>query len=253
VRAYTTRFPQVTGFELTHLTSKTTRGSKITAPKPVMLLRRSAQESSLVDHLCEWFDNSPLLTSADHLLCRYDPQAQGRARQPRRKEIVTAIKACATDLGYNPTRFSSKSLRIGFATYANANGVDTDARNYRAGWSAGSTVPEAYYAKNADSGGVMAWEGSVEQAGGRFGEQQLHNLSANTRSAVAQPTSVQAPKAARTVKVPKGTTVAKAPKGKVTAKRAKRAVVHKTPAPPLVAAAPIRTASGRVSKAAQHL
>jgi hypothetical protein len=251
VREFATAFPQVTGFELTHYTTKTTRGSKITSAKPVLLLRRSAQESRLVDQLCEWFDHAPRLTAEDHLLCRYPPQGTGKGRQPRRKEIVAAIKACAQALRYDPTRFFSKSLRVGFATYANANGVGADARNYRAGWSAGSAVPDAYYAKNVDCGGVLAWEGAAETEGGRFGEQQLQNMSAVTRTAVAHPTSVKAPKAARIVKVSKGTTVAKVPKGKVTAKGVKRAVVHKTPAPPLVAAAPIRTASGRVSKAAQ--
>jgi hypothetical protein len=253
VREFPTRFPQVTGFELTHLTSKTTRGSKITTPKPVMLLRRSQQESCLVDQLCDWFAHSSKLASEDHLLCRYDPEAQGRARQPRRKEIVTAIKACATDMGLNPARFSSKSLRVGFATYANANGQAKDARNYRAGWSAGSTVPDAYYAKNTDGGGVLAWEGSVEQVGGRFGVQHLHNLSAGTLGAASAPTVTKPP---ATRAKPAAVRVERTPRGKPPAKTgkgaARKGTTRKGSVPPQVAAAPlvVITARGRSSKKA---
>ena len=58
---------------------------------------------------------------------------------------MTALKEGAAHAGFDPKRYSSKSLRGGFATAAAAAGVPADELNLRGGWAQGSKVPGTYY------------------------------------------------------------------------------------------------------------
>jgi hypothetical protein len=162
----------IDGFELTFLTTKTFRTVKKGTPKPVRLLRRSPAEIHLVDDLTEWFRNSPKLQEADYLFTRYAPST-GAAKLPKARFINAASKASVTALGFNPSRFSSKSIRIGFATYANSNSMFKEDRNQRAGWVAGSTVPDVYYDREQDGGGILAHSGSAKSVDTGFNQPDL--------------------------------------------------------------------------------
>jgi hypothetical protein len=100
---------------------------------------------------------------------------------------VEIIKASDQALGLDPTRFSSKSLRIGFATYASANDIAPGLRNSRAGWAPGSTVPDLYYSKDYENGGLFAWEAEAASAGGNYGLAQLHRHASAPNSIAPKP------------------------------------------------------------------
>jgi hypothetical protein len=129
---FRTPYPQVIGLELVFYTSKTSRAAKPTTPKPIALQRRSARESQLVDNLLLWFLHSSKLQEDDPLFRRNHPVID-TARMPQRRPIAAAIKAAAAGLGFDSSRFSTKSMRSGFATTATANGMSAVERNYRGG------------------------------------------------------------------------------------------------------------------------
>ncbi|KAJ1432968.1 hypothetical protein B484DRAFT_461543, partial [Ochromonadaceae sp. CCMP2298] len=134
---FPTSFPHITGLELVFLTSKTSRATRLTLPKPIALQRRSERESRLVDNLLLWFLHASKLQEEDPLFRRYHPSIS-TSLLPRRKPIAAAIKASAAALGFDQSRFSTKSMRSGFATTATANGMSAVERNYRGGWTEGS-------------------------------------------------------------------------------------------------------------------
>ncbi|KAJ1384439.1 hypothetical protein B484DRAFT_461462, partial [Ochromonadaceae sp. CCMP2298] len=145
LHGFPTPFPQVIGLELVFLTSKTSRATRLTLPKPIALQRRTERESKLVDRLLLWFLHAPRLQEEDPLFRRYHP-TMDTSLLPRRKPIAAAIKSAAVALGFDPNRFSCKSMRSGFATTATANGMSAVERNYRGGWTEGSLVPGLHYA-----------------------------------------------------------------------------------------------------------
>jgi hypothetical protein len=65
--------------------------------------------------------------------------------------------------GLPPDRFSSKSLRGGFASQCERTGVATELRNERGTWAVGSRIPDQHYVSEVGSRGVMArgTEGSI--------------------------------------------------------------------------------------------
>jgi hypothetical protein len=174
---FPTPFPQVIGLELVFLTSKTSRATSLTLPKPIALQRRTERESKLVDRLLLWFLHAPRLQEGDPLFRRYHP-LMDMSLLPRRKPIAAAIKSAAAELGFDPTRFSCKSMRSGFATTATANGMSAVERNYRGGWTEGSLVPGLNYACTADSLGVFAMDTAGARQASNFGVSQLQRLAA---------------------------------------------------------------------------
>jgi hypothetical protein len=160
-----TCFPQVERVDFKFVTSKTTRKVRTTVPREVALMRRSPAESRLVDDLLWWVYHSPKLVSSDYLFVRYDPKKDGvregeaGVRQPRRKEVAEAIKKCAAAFRFDPARFSTKSMRVGFATFAESVDMPVLERNDRGGWAVDSIVPVVYYAHRAASRGAFAMAG----------------------------------------------------------------------------------------------
>jgi hypothetical protein len=173
---FPTSFPHIIGLELVFLTSKTSRATRLTLPKPIALQRRSERESRLVDNLLLWFLHASKLQEEDPLFRRYHPLISN-SLLPRRKPIAAAIKASAAALGFDQSRFSTKSMRSGFATTATANGMSAVERNYRGGWTEGSLVPGLHYARNADSMGVFALEGAQAGHPSKFVVPQLQRLA----------------------------------------------------------------------------
>lgn len=130
----------VTSARLVLLSSKSGQRVK-TQMVPKVIERRSLAESELLDDLVEWMLTSGTLDT-DELLTRYHG---GSRRSITRKESVIALKAGAAALGLDPNKYSSKSLRGGFATAAANAGMSEEELHIRGGWAPGSKVPKAFY------------------------------------------------------------------------------------------------------------
>jgi hypothetical protein len=78
-----------------------------------------------------------------------------------RKELTRLVKESAAALKLPAMRFSAKSFRAGAATtMASANHVSDEEISQRAGWVAGSTVPQKHYICRVQGRGPIAVGGS---------------------------------------------------------------------------------------------
>ena len=120
-----------------------------TASKTVMLDHKTTLP--LLSDLVEWIVRSGV--QANDVLCsRY---WDGRYRAITTKDVRSAIKRVCSGLNLPSSRYSTKSLRSGFATHFTlCEGVVHD-RNSSGGWSSKSSVPEAHY-DFAPSRGALA-------------------------------------------------------------------------------------------------
>ena len=94
-----------------------------------------------MDDLVDWLLFSGTGDDDELLTRRLGP----KKRSITRKDFVSAMKAAASWVGLDPGRYSSKSLRGGFATAAAAAGMPSDELNLRGGWAQGSRVPGTFY------------------------------------------------------------------------------------------------------------
>jgi integrase len=106
--------------------------------KPIVVGRNTPLELELLDHLIMW----TLINAndgSDELFTRRI--GNDLKKVLLRKDVVDTIKYIAVKHSLNPKRFSSHSLRRGFATMTEDHG--TAITNFmRAGWKPSSKVPQ---------------------------------------------------------------------------------------------------------------
>jgi hypothetical protein len=118
--------------------------------------RCASGSEDLLEEFIEWMVHSGG-RAGERLFARR--VAVGRAtpsskRELTRKDITTAIQGMAKLCGLPPTRFSSKSMRIGFATDMHGACVPSADINTQGGWAPRSTVAEEYYCRQVSFGGA---------------------------------------------------------------------------------------------------
>lgn len=152
--------------DLVYLTSKTSRmgNAKLQAPKT--LGRSSEEESNLLDDLLSWFQHNNL-KGDDELLTRYG--CNGSRRVVKRKDVRQAIKDAVGAFDLPVERFSTRSLRSGFGTHAQANDMSKEEIHSRGGWAENSQVPDKHYVKRMHNRGAFALPTSTSGC-------QLHGL-----------------------------------------------------------------------------
>lgn len=149
-------FHSITRCNIYFYTQKTTSASHVILDKPIVVGRNTPLESELLDHLIMW----TLINAndgGDELFTRRI--GNGLKKVLLRKDVVDAIKYIAVKHSLNPKRFSSHSLRRGFATMTEYHG--TAITNFmRAGWKPSSKVPQINYSR-ATFNGSYSYDSSL--------------------------------------------------------------------------------------------
>jgi hypothetical protein len=131
-----------------------------------LLFRRdTVEESEFMDDMLEWDLMARPAMEDELFFARVHPQKKSVLKL-RSKGVAKLIKEAAVACSLDPKRFSTKSFRGAFASSAQAQGMTSVERNVRGGWTAGSTVPDKYYAL-VDSVGMLGRRGAgaAPQAG----------------------------------------------------------------------------------------
>ena len=138
---------QVTHAALKFWTSKT-------ASKSVSLDRST--EIPLLDDLVQWVRRSGV-RSFDDICTRY---WKGSRRTVTSKDVREAIKGVCVKHGLPSKRYSTKSMRSGFATNYHLCNGDPSERNEGGGWSLSSKVPTTHYDFAAPRGALSLGKNS---------------------------------------------------------------------------------------------
>ena len=149
-----------------YMTSKTSKSGSANLQEPKTLGRNSHEESQLLDDLLDWIKHNNVVAD-EELLTRHGDN--GSRRVVKRKDVRQAIKEAVGAFGLPEDRFSTRSLRSGFGTHAQANGLEEREIHARGGWAANSKVPEKHYIRRMHNRGAFAIPAS---ASGR----QMHGL-----------------------------------------------------------------------------
>jgi hypothetical protein len=126
-----------------YLTSKT-------AHKRAILCADADGDALLLNDTVEWLLRSGVMGD-DELTTRY---FAGKRKVVTSRNVRDAIKRCCADLGLNPAKFSTKSMRSGFTTQYSVSEASCVQRNARGGWKKGSTVPDRHYDFNVPKGAL---------------------------------------------------------------------------------------------------
>lgn len=111
---------------------------------------KTASKSLTLDHMTA----VPLLKDLVEWICKSGAKPgecvcsrywNGRKRTVTSKDVRYAIKHACLRNGLPAERYSSKSLRSGFATHYTLCNGDTKERDASGGWAEGSSVPAAHY------------------------------------------------------------------------------------------------------------
>ena len=114
--------------------------------------RRSEWERVFLDCFVEWLVRADAEGEDELFTVR-----TGRSIATlRRKEVNVVIKEVAVANGLPAKNFSSKSLRGGFSTQCDREGVSRGVSNVRGMWAQGSRVQEGHYLSQVGGEGVMA-------------------------------------------------------------------------------------------------
>ena len=131
------------------LTSKTTTGvgtaeATSAGARLRYLGRRTTREETHLVVLACWCANCGA-RDEEPIFSRIGPQSH-RRRYLTRKDIVQPLKEAATHLGFNPDRYTAKSMRVTYASVAEAAEVPLEEIN-QTGWAPGSVVGSAVYSR----------------------------------------------------------------------------------------------------------
>ena len=116
------------------------------AGKARYLGRRTPEESDHLDALAEWCQMCRS-GAEDPVFARYGIKSR-RQKFLRSTDVVGPLRSAAIELGMDPQRFSSKSMRVTYASVASAAEVSSDEMTSM-GWSKGSKVPHSVYSRAA--------------------------------------------------------------------------------------------------------
>ena len=114
--------------------------------------RRSEWERVFLDCFVEWL----MRANAEGKDELFTVRAGRSVTTLRRKEVNAVIKEVAVVNGLPQKNFSSKSLRGGFSTQCDREGVPMGVSNARGMWAQGSRVQEGHYLSQIGGEGVMA-------------------------------------------------------------------------------------------------
>jgi hypothetical protein len=134
---------------VTHKSVKVTKGGI----KLKTIGRRSEWENAFLEDWVNWLlEARP--QGGDEL---FTIREKGRVVATlRRGEFNRSVKRVAVANGLPEDKFSSKSLRGGFASHCERSGRTGEERNARGTWAAGSSVPEQHYVSRVGGEGGMA-------------------------------------------------------------------------------------------------
>ena len=144
--------------DLVYMTSKTSKSGAAILQAPKTLGRNSDEESELLNDLLDWFRHNDVMADEELLTRR---GINGARRVVKRKDVRKAIKDAVGAFGLPEDRFSTRSLRSGFGTHAQANGMDACDLHIRGGWAVNSRVPEKHYIKRMHNKGAFAISTSI--------------------------------------------------------------------------------------------
>jgi hypothetical protein len=145
---------KVMKMDTVYVTHKMSKQFKDKAIKVKSVERRSLEESQMLEDACLWFAHAGTQAS-DEIFTRYCEK--GRRRVLRRQDIGKGLKKLARKCGLNDKYFSSKSLRLGYASHCKAIGVSKEERNERGTWAKNSTVPDEVYQYEIGNKGALAY------------------------------------------------------------------------------------------------
>lgn len=94
-----------------------------------------------LDDLLTW----ALTSGIEHDVPFTSRHVSGTWRELTSRDVATAIKSAAEEMGLDPARYSTRSMRSGFTTTMANLGVDSNTRDHVGGWARGSRVPDAHY------------------------------------------------------------------------------------------------------------
>ena len=128
-------------------TSKTTGSGRKHQLEPILISRTTDLSSQLLDDFVRFVQHSG--ASGEDPLFSFYRQSEKTGltalKKLVRKEITSAIKACAVRCGLPPRYFSGNSLRKGTATQLSLGGLPAEDRNIAGGWARDSKVPDLHY------------------------------------------------------------------------------------------------------------
>jgi hypothetical protein len=137
----------ISSLEITFLTQKSCYKSGVSVYQaPIVIERRSNDESQLLDDLVKWVVDSGI-TEEDEFFGRW------WGKSILRKDVTHAMKELAHDLGVPEVQLSTHSFRKGFATST----YTKEGAKQRGGWSQASSSMEDHYVQHVNSKGPFAY------------------------------------------------------------------------------------------------
>ena len=133
-----------------------------TVANTVCLRVEEAGDAVIMEDMLEWVLRSGV-EEGDEFLTRYwagGPGGSSSRKVVTRKSVREAIKAACMEFGLDEKRFSTKSMRCGFASAYEACGGEDGDRNLLGGWSSSSKVPDRHYTTKKPKG-AMSLENSL--------------------------------------------------------------------------------------------
>ena len=153
----------ISSLEITFLTQKNCYKSGVSVYQaPIVIERRSNDESQLLDDLVKWVVDSGI-TEEDEFFGRWWGKSM---RCLLRKDVTHAMKELAHDLGVPEVQLSTHSFRKGFATST----YTKEGAKQRGGWSETSSSMEDHYVQHVNSKGPFAYSDNA------YSSVELQNL-----------------------------------------------------------------------------
>ena len=140
---------------LTYVSSKPGKAKANVTQEKKVIMRRSLEESQLLDDLVEWVSHADLI-SDDRL---FVVKLGKKPLQLRAKDIRVGIKGSAVRCKVPPRHFSTSSGRKFFATQMTLAGAPPAEIRAVGGWSASSSVPDTHYSRASSLRGSLAMLG----------------------------------------------------------------------------------------------
>lgn len=132
-----------------------------TVANSVVLEADEAGDAVVMEDLLEWVLKSGVEEN-DELLTRYWMSESGAIPSRKvvtRKAVREAIKETCKSFGLDEKRFSTKSMRSGFASAYKACGEEDADRNALGGWARSSKVPDKHYTTKKPIGAMSLGAG----------------------------------------------------------------------------------------------
>lgn len=127
---------EVLSLRLMYMTTKT-------SDNQVVLQASDVGDAGVIRDLVEWMMLSEV--RSDDVLTSHRRTRNAEVKGVTSKSVRYAIKASCSFFGLDEKRFSTSSMRKGFATMYSICGGNAEYRNLVGGWAAGSKIPQKHY------------------------------------------------------------------------------------------------------------